>query len=113
MCLGSVRKKVFGLNKAIYLIEADGSHGSLVQLLLKVLSHSKLLLTETVVSEQHANLHSYFDQVFDHLLGLRFASGVNFGDTVKFIQDVICGVVNEHLHRGFVGHSAENFLLCP
>lgn len=94
------------------LMEADNRHGPLVQLLLKVLGHPQLLCAEAVVSEQHTDLHSYLDQVFDHFLGHRSIARVLFGDAVEFVQDFAGGVVDEHLDGGFGGHAAEDLLLC-
>lgn len=97
---------------ATYLVEADGRHGPLVQLLLKLLGRSQLFCAKTVVPEQHPDLHSNLDQVFDHLLGLCFVFGVLFGDVVQFVQDLARRFINEHLDRCFGGHGAEDFLLC-
>lgn len=98
---------------AAYLVETDCCHGTLVQLLLKFLGHFQLLHAKTVVSEQHADLHSDLNQILDHLLGLRLVARVLFGDVVEFVQDLACRVVDEHLDRGFGGHAAEDFLLRP
>lgn len=96
-----------------YLVKADSRHGPLVQLLLKIGGHSQLLGAKTVVPKQQANLDGNLDQVFDHLLGLRFITRVLFGDAVQFVQDLAGGVVNEHLDRAFGGHGAQDLLLCP
>lgn len=95
----------------VHLIEADCRHGPRMQLLLKLMSHQQLFGVETVISEQHPDLDGDFQQVFDDLLGLRFVPGVHFGDAVQFIQDLTCGVVNKHLHRGFACHGAEDLFL--
>lgn len=82
-----------------------------MEFLLKLLGHSHFFCTETVVSEKHSDFYSNLDQVLDDFLSLCFISGVLFGDTVQFIQNLAAGVVNEHLHRAFGGHRAEDLLL--
>lgn len=96
-----------------YLVEADGRHGPLVQLLLELLRHLQLLHAEPVVPEQQADLHRNLDQVLDDLLGLGLAGRVVLGDVVEFVQDLAGRVVDEHLDGRPGGHAAEDLLLCP
>ena len=94
-----------------HLVEADGGHGPLVELLLEVRGQDQLLGAEAVVPEQEADLHGDLDQVLDDLLGLGLVARVLFGDVVQLVQDLAGRVVDEHLDRGFVGHLAEDLLL--
>lgn len=98
---------------ALYLVEADGRHGPVVQLLLELLRHLQLLHAEAVVPEQHADLHRDLDQVLDDFLGLRLVAGVALGDVVELVQDLAGGVVDEHLDGRPGGHAAEDLLLRP
>lgn len=100
-------------NCASYLVEADGCHGPLVQLLLELLRHLQLLHAEAVVPEQQADLHRYLDEVLDDLLGLRLVGRIVLGDVVEFVQDLAGGVVDEHLDGRSGGHAAEDLLLRP
>lgn len=96
----------------IHLIEADGRHGSRMELFLKILGEFQFLVAETVISIQHANLDSDLDQVFNDFLSHRLVSCVLLGNTVQFVHYFAGGVVYKSLHRAFVGHAAEDFLLC-
>lgn len=95
----------------LHLLEADGRHGSVMQLLPEVLRQTQLIRTELVMSEQNSHLHGDLDHVLHHLLGLTAVPRVLFGDAVQLVQNLAAVVVDEHLSHGLAGHVTEDLLL--
>lgn len=95
----------------VYLLEADGCHGSMVKLFPEVLSQTHFFWTELLVSEQNSHLHGYFDHVLHHLLSFVAVSRVLFGHAVQFVQNLAAVVIYEHMNHRLTGHVTEDLLL--
>jgi len=96
----------------LHLMEADHSHGQLVDFLLEFLHQRQLVLVELVIPVKNGQFDDGLDEVLDDLLCLLLVLGVFLGHPVELIQHLAARVIDEGGGDGFGHHFPQDLLLC-
>lgn len=95
----------------LHLVEADGRHGSLVELLSEALDGVQLVCAEAAVAVENAQLERHLDEVTDDAVRLLLALGELAAGPVQLVQDGAAGVVRQQVGHRHGRHLAQDLLL--